>query len=654
MCGIAGYSVLDASQSGALIHAMSASIRHRGPDDEGFAFFNRATQAGEAYASTRSPRVVKCELQELRPTHQVSAHHTALAHVRYSIIGPGAGGHQPMWSSCSNVCLTFNGEVYNYVELREELAARGMVFRGDSDTEVLLAGYLAWGEEVFERVNGFFAVALYDRRKRATLLARDRLGKAHLYLKRDRNGTVFWASEIKALIAAGVVSNDCIDTRAVADFIFFNRRDQRGTLWADVEDFPPGHLAWVAPQRVFRPQAYWMLPHGRLRRADLSQREAAHGLRERLVEALRIRLRADVPIGFELSGGMDSSALVGLAAADLDARFSAYTIDFDTPGASETGYARQVAARYPNHIEHRVLRPTKMSFWEDADRFVWEQEEPFHAPNLHANQQLRRTLKAEGAHVVISGSAGDELLAGYASDYLAPFLRHLLARGEMSRFLQELYRNTELSAWRAVKRLLADLLLSEGARILYAKKRSGEGALLAKVVSEDVASASKGIVSPASDKSFSTRVRANMTYRKMNYWLRSGAKANYGIPIEARAPFLDFRVVEYCMQLPPEYLIVDGWHKHLLRMAVDDILPRDVVWRRNKMGFPFPWTEWLVASRRVVERNLKGIDCPYVRGHKLMEAYENLASRAPTTLWRLISVSLWWRRVVERREILAS
>ena len=137
----------------------------------------------------------------------------------------------------------------------------------------------------------------------------------------------------------------------------------------------------------------------------------------------------------------------------------------------------------------------------------------------------------------------------------------------------------------------------------------------------------------------------------MNYWLRSGAKSDYGIPIESRAPFLDYHVVEYCCQLPPEYLISGGWHKHVLRLAVEDYLPEQVVWRRQKMGFPFPYREWLISSRSVAEKNSIGIDCPYINTKTLFAHYDDFVKIAPVTLWRLLSILLWWRRVIENREI---
>lgn len=653
MCGLAGYVTFGSSlESGARIARMAGSIAHRGPDDEGFVLANSRTGEHVDLIGRRSNAQLQGRMQNILGTE--FSHDIGLAHCRYSIIDLSPHGHQPMWSLCQTACITFNGEIYNYVELREELRELGCVFRTGSDTEVFLQGYLEWGEGVFRKLNGFFAVAIYDARKRAVLLARDRLGKAHLYLARESNKSVFWASEIKALIAAECMDKTNIDISVVSDFVIFGRRDRAGTFWSDAEDFPVGHFAWIDKGGKWTPTRYWGLPPSRWKMSDISRSEAALGLRDVLSDALRIRMRADVPIGFELSGGMDSSALVGLAAGHLGYRLTSYTIQFNEEHSNEEHFARAVSEYYPNQIDYRVIRQPDTNFWDEADCFVWLQEEPFHAPNLHTNQYLRRMIKADGADVVITGAAGDEVLAGYSHDYLIPYLRYLLGKPDWGRFYNEISMNTEISMSRSLRGLIIREFLSEESYLRLAQWARGEMRLLHEVLAPVVSKVQSRLLSKSDEKTFHGVTLANMTYRKMNYWLRSAAKADYGIPIESRAPFLDYKVVEYCCQLPPEYLIWDGWHKHLLRLAVKDYLPEKIVWRRKKMGFPFPFREWLVAGRAVVEKNARDIDCPYIDTKALFAHYEKFIEIAPVTLWRLISVILWWRRVIEDRNIFAS
>jgi asparagine synthase (glutamine-hydrolysing) len=448
------------------------------------------------------------------------------------------------------------------------------------------------------------------------------------------------------LIAAGHVHHDSIDIASIADFVLFNRRDRGGTFWRDAQDFPPAHFAWIDDSCILRPIRYWALPAGRLSVKDLSENEASTGLANILADALNVRLRADVPVGFELSGGMDSSALVGLAAGRLQRNFKTYTIEFEEAHSNEEPYARALANRYRTNIDYRVIKPPREEFWLEANDFVWLQEEPFHAPNLHTNQRLRREMKADGAHVVITGAAGDEMLAGYPADYQIPYLRHLLGSANISGFVTELFANTEVNPRQAIKSLMIDMLLSQEQRALAGKRRSGELRMLNSILAPAVFNSPLNNPSTRAENSFHGRTLANMTHRLMNYWLRSGPKADYGIPIETRAPFLEF-----CTQLPPEYLIHHGWHKHVLRKAVEPYVPSEVVWRRNKMGFPFPYREWLLASRPIVEKNIGDVDCPFISVGAFRDNYDRMVSIAPVTLWRVLSILLWWRRVIEERSI---
>ena len=649
MCGLAGYLAAQA-RSATLVMDMAAAIAHRGPDDEGFVLADVVGRQHHTFASHKSPAVIQQQYPVLQDGSAAPMHQLAMAQVRYSIIDLSAHGHQPMWSACGRYCITFNGEIYNYLELRDALKAAGRVFATQSDTEVLLQAYMQWGEQMFERLNGFFAFALYDVQRQQVLLGRDRIGKAHLYLAQKAE-SVHWASEIKALIQAGQVDTRAVDVGSVADFLIYSRRDRAGTFWQEVMDFPPGHYAWVGLDCKVEPVRYWALPTARKTTQDLSLEEAATGLRELLMDALALRLRADVPIGFELSGGMDSSALVGLAAGAMGRKIRTYTIKFNEAHSDEEPYARAVAQRYPDLIDYTVIRPPQDEFWQAANRFVWEQEEPFHAPNLHTSQAMQRLIKQHGAHVVITGAAGDEMLAGYAGDYTGPFLRHLLGKGDLAGFWHALNANTEITPLQSLKGLLWDALWSQEQRAIMGKRKMGEYGLLQSVLTPGVLAAPIKGMSDAAENSFHGRTVANMTHRLMNYWMRSGMKSAYGIPIEPRAPFLDFRVVEYCTTLPPEYLIHDGWHKYVLRKAVEPFLPAEVVWRRSKMGFPFPYREWLTASKPVVLANVVGLDCPFIHLPALVQNYDRFITVAPVTLWRLISVLLWWKRVVEGNKL---
>jgi asparagine synthase (glutamine-hydrolysing) len=259
---------------------------------------------------------------------------------------------------------------------------------------------------------------------------------------------------------------------------------------------------------------------------------------------------------------------------------------------------------------------------------------------------MQKLIKNDGAGVIMSGAAGDEVLAGYSYEYLTPFLSYLLTSGKLREFYTEIVSNSERSAISSLKDLSVSMFLNSEQRQWLKMHRKGELDLIEKTVSHGVMESARAIERYRCDERFVGRVRDNLTHRLMNYWLRSSAKSVYCIPVELRAPFLDYEVVEFCSHLPPEYLIKKGWHKYLLRRAMVSDLPKEVVWRRNKMGFPFPISEWLVESKTIIGKNICDVDCPFVKSGALMAEYDNLVAVAPLTLWRIVMVALWWRRVV--------
>lgn len=645
MCGITGYFLKNGffEDTGQSVR-MTRCIRHRGPDDEGFVFIN-----------THSGRVLNCSGAEsdtrmhirlpLAEEHSRGfAHDLAFSHRRYSIVDLSPSGHQPMWDWEEEICISFNGEIYNYVELRSELVRKGHRFQTQSDTEVILRAYREWGMDAFPRLNGPWAIALYDKRSNGLLLSRDRIGKVPLYYA-VRDEVLYFSSEIKAIREVCGDGAFPVREQAVDDYIVHGWRDIDGTFWSGIEDFPPASFAWVAPDLSLKKEAYWRLPSERLTRNSISISSAVNGLRDLLEDAIRIRLRADVPVAFELSGGMDSSSLVALTAARFDGRISTYTVKFDEKHSDEEPYARTLYERYRDRIDYHIIRPGKEDFWADADTFFHVEEEPFHAPNLFTNQALRRMIKNDGIRVVIAGSAGDEVLAGYAAEYFIPFLNYLLMSGQAGRFVRELRLSSEFTALRSLESLFKNIFPRSLVNAYRERKTVA--------VIQDVYRRPSGIKRRSGKaKGLSQRMRDNMTVWLMNYWLRSGNKASFGIPIEPRSPFLDYRVVDFAFTLPPEYLIRNGWHKWILREATKDLLPNDIVWRRQKMGFPFPWQEWLLWSRGTVELNLRDMNCPYVERHALMKGYGQLAGKNPMLLWRVICLALWWRKMIEKKPIL--
>ncbi len=648
MCGLVGYFSPTRTRTalGPLAEAASL-IRHRGPDDEGYAAFDLASGVHRSWSGPDSPRPVRDRLPELGSASGMP-HNLALGFRRFSIVDLTPAGHQPFWNQSRTLCLTFNGEIYNYVELREELSAAGRMFKTRSDTEVLLAVLEKWGPDGLDRLNGPFALALLDTARERLFLARDRIGKSPLYWA-VTGETLFWASEIKSILLLAGRETFGINRQAVHDYLKHGWRDlDHGTFWDGVRTLSPA--CWVEldlragiDERALLDgaNAYWRVPAQRLQPGEISFDEARRTFFDLFSDAVRLRLRADADVAFGLSGGLDSSSIVSVAASGAAPRsIATYTVKFDDPAVDEEPFARQVRDRWPEALDYHVYRPENTDFWARADDFVWLQEEPFHSPNLELNQAYYRQMRADGFRVLIGGAAGDELLAGYP-EYFYPLLVHLLQQGRWLPLAANVAGYTE----QPLARTAADTAAQLWRRV---SGRSGgvyPGADLRRYYRDDPEHYSVHDMGPP--RSFNERMIGNMTQWKMNYWMRSGNKATMGVPIEPRAPFLDHRLVEFAFTLPPEYLVRRGWLKYILRRSAEPLLPREVAWRRKKTGFPFNDRSWLADARPVAEGHLRAAaDNPFIDPTPVIADYDRLTGERPEFLWRCISLCLWWRRVI--------
>jgi asparagine synthase (glutamine-hydrolysing) len=596
MCGVGGF-VLRAPVGNAAARAghFLAALRQRGPDDEGVALIDR---------------------------EDAGAPDVALAHTRYAIIDLSARAHQPFSSADGSLIAAYNGEIYNYIELRDELRALGVMFRTESDTEVLVEGYRVWGRELWRRLNGFWAVAMYDVRRRAVVFSRDRIGVAPLYF-RETDQALLFASTIRPLLSR----SDEIDADVARGFIAHGLKDFDGsTFYRDVRSMPAA-AELVLPRGAFRMTDaerfdYWRFPATRWTTADLSLDEAAARVRTTLTRAVELRLRADVPVAFELSGGLDSSSIVAAAATLRSAPVTTYTIS--VPGRDEEPFARLLRDRYA--LDYHVLRGDENRFDDDGDTFDAIMEEPYHSPNSFTAWQMRRAMKAEGVAVVVSGSGGDETLAGYEYEFWSAASRELNATGARGHALRH------AAAMRFGSSARAKLTVAE---TIGAIKRA-IGVEKASTAPRETRAAR--YVGGYESLSFHERSLYQFAVAQLPYYLRNNDHLTMSIPLEHRFPFLDVDMVELGLQMPIEYLYRDGWSKYVLRRAMEKLLPDAVVWRREKMGFPFPLTDFLAkrktsfddAARRAV-----------AAGFADAFDWNQLIASDPVRLWRIVSTGRW-------------
>lgn len=628
MCGIAGIIDLDRKPvEPALLLAMNQAIAHRGPDDEGYVLIDQASSRVRHYSGLTSPADIRNRFPLLRSGLGAHGFNIGLSHRRFSIIDLSSAGHQPFFDPKQEYCVVFNGEIYNYLEVRDELIAKGFTFQTGSDTEVLLAAYKCWGTHCFEKLNGFWALALYDSKKHSLLLSRDRIGKKPLYWTKV-GSRVYFASEIKALLRIPeIYQRRRVNEASASDWLVYDIKDlDFSTCFDGIHSLPSASWSMVDESFPAHSTQFWKVPQERLREKDISIDESCSRLREACEDAVRIRLRCDVPLSVELSGGLDSSVVLALAAQVYPGKITSYTIRFPEEEYNEEPFARSVAQRYG--VDYRVLDSPTENFWCQILPFTYLQEEPYHSPNMHTSQVTWSHMRASGTKVLLSGSAGDENFAGY-NVYFSSHQRDNLMGGRVDRYLRNALLNSEAES--RLASLSAPMIeLSKEAIKRYAPRK-----LVSRFRTEGWPFYFTGKRYPRSlyPMSASQALHAYMTNLLMPYWLRSGDKVVMGMPIEPRCPLLDYRVVELAFRLPVTYLIRNGWRKWILRKAMEDLLPQDVVWRKTKMGFPFPYERFQSENNAIMETILDRASNPFVDLSQKQSLKNN---------WKAMSFVLWY------------
>ncbi|MGE5477363.1 MAG: asparagine synthase (glutamine-hydrolyzing) [Bacteroidales bacterium] len=604
MCGIVALLCVGTDIEPAALDRMRDRLAHRGPDGAGS--WITATPAGAV----------------------------GLAHRRLSIIDIGQGGHQPKLSDDGRCAITFNGEIYNYIELREELRAAGFVFHTNSDTEVLLNAYRAWGTDCLPRLNGMFAFALWDHDKQELFVARDRFGEKPLYVTRvGRNGWAF-ASEMKALLAHPAV-DDTLNHEYLVRFL-------GGTPPLADETTPFAAIRRLAPATALRLAAdgrelaqwrHWtptFAPSLRgTPRAKLAERFS-----ELLDHSLKLRLRSDVGIAATLSGGLDSSVLVAAMAASGNSTFVRQTFSArfdDMPAISEGEYIDLMNQRLG--LDGHGVTPQPDRLADECMKLHWHQELPFGSTSMYLEWSVMRLARENGVKVLVNGQGPDELLGGYQT-YFPYYQFDMAAR----RKLLTLVRNT----WAMARRL-------EAARKRYGNAESRVPVDVMATMKDAVRAAfsgqkrdfprREGVPSSDGGNTFRHLIADGTLYTALPEQLHSADANSMAFGIESRCPFLDNDLVDFCTQLPEEALIHDGWQKHIMRLAGHPSLPDEVRWRADKIGFAGPQIQWLKQGvPDWVEANLADSLVSDVLGQDnatVLADWEAIKQGRSTTSWRV-------------------
>ncbi|MBU0468980.1 MAG: asparagine synthase (glutamine-hydrolyzing) [Candidatus Omnitrophica bacterium] len=635
MCGISGYILKEENSNNSLIVSkLLEPIKHRGPDDEGVGLISRKDSTFKLFKTDSTVGPLAADLPHYSNNDQKFNHDLAFIHTRFSIIDLTSAGHQPFMSQDKSIIAIFNGEIYNYIELRNELKSEGVTFKTSSDTEVLVEGYRIWGKSLWTKMNGFWAIALYDFNTNKVILSRDRIGVAPLYYRITDKGFYF-SSTIQALIN---ISPSDIDPNLDSIFGYLQTgiKDQdNSTFYSDINSLPAASTIEFelnsCDYNRSRIIEFWDLPNSRLSTHDISFGQAVKEFRDIFFNAVDIRLRADVKIAFELSGGLDSSSVVAAAAELRNSDITTYTASLKD--ADEEPFARSILKIYK--IDYNVIRDIEDDFVKDFGYFSKVMEEPYDNPNAYTHHKMLQKMKSKGAHVVITGAGGDEVLAGYEASFWPKAYKELKAGG---------FRSFVFADWYEFKRRFKTLNSSIDMLKHYVslpKRR------INNLFHNDSHPSYKQVDTSASkyqqlynNLSFHGQSIYHFKTALLPFYMRSSDHFTMGIPIEHRFPLLDHRIVSFGLKMPIQYLFNNGWTKYLLRKAMEPYLPKKIVWRRKKMGFSFPYKIFFQkhkSSFKPLINSLSKIDI-MLRDD---ESYESLLENDPVLLWRYLSVAIW-------------
>jgi asparagine synthase (glutamine-hydrolysing) len=640
MCGIAGLigpQKRDGVQG--VSEALLRLLSHRGPDDHGWLLSSpRDFQLGRGVPPSFDAEALLC-------------------HRRLSILDLTEAGWQPMGIADGRFFIVFNGEIYNFLELRSELEFLGHVFQSHSDTEVLLHALMEWGTKALPRLIGMFAFALLDRRERRLMLARDFFGIKPLYYAATPLGFAF-ASEIKALLSLTGLSRR-VNPRRLYDYLATGLTDHgRETMFAGIHQLPAAHYLEINLDAVggSEPVRYWNIDlHDRI---DISYPEATAQVRELFLQSVKLHLRSDVPVGAALSGGIDSSSIVG-AMRQLEPKLELHAFSYiaDTNDLSEEKWV-DLAAERAGAVLHKI-HTTPDELVEDLEQLVYQQDEPFGSTSIYAQHLVFRRARASGVTVMLDGQGADEMLGGYRT-YLAARLASLVRQGHWIRAVQFLKHIRRLPGSGGLVRILLQMI---GCLVPAGCKRLGKQLLQKSVVpawlnaeyfqrhGEVMFNGQWTMHNCPSADLLRQKLHATLMETSLPMLLRYEDRNSMAHSIESRVPFLIPSLAEFLLRLPEEYLIgPDGTSKRIFRDATRGFVPDAILDRKDKIGFATPEQRWLTVLRPWAERILHSDtarDIPAFRSEGLHEEWRQMMEgkrRFDFRAWRWVNLIRWAER----------
>ena len=656
MCGIAGIYDLRGEVKPQQVREMTSTLRHRGPDDEGFFLMNTKKRNVLACGGADTPPCLNLPRIE---NHFGKSFDLVLGFRRLSILDLSPAGHQPMGNEDGSLWILHNGEIYNYVEIRKELERMGHRFITQTDTEVILHAYEEWGTDCLKRFNGMWAFAILDLKKNKIFCARDRAGVKPFYYTFNGQRFVF-ASEIKALLALDEIAPQPND-QIVADYLFSGVIDHtQETFFKNIYQLRGGEYLLFEKNRVMV-KSYWDIEPKEVRLTKES--DYVEQFYELLEDSIRLRLRSDVPVGTCLSGGLDSSSIVCLANKLMfdgqiidpklvGQRQKTFSSCFENHAYDERGFIKLVIDQ--TGADKNYVFPEAENLSKDLTKLIWHQEEPFGSTSIYAQWNVMKLAKELNVTVLLDGQGGDELLAGYIPAFYHLFAS-LLRRGHLGRFVKELNEFRTKHGMR-----LPQLSIGMISALISPRGKFN----LRRMTKNGIEWANKDFLRhylrPFTGSNKFKDTLNNYLYQAFRFVALPGLlhyedRNSMAFSLEARLPFLDFRLVEYLFSLPPEQKIGKGVSKVVLRNAMKGILPEEVRNRKDKMGFATPEDIWfrtvlkntingIINSKSFSERGFFDMDKVKKAFDKHCEGKINISFM----IWRWVNLEMWFKTFIDR------
>ena len=618
MCGICGIYYFDASQTVVRdqIDKMNDMMVHRGPDAAGIFIHNNI----------------------------------GMGHRRLKIIDL-EGGIQPMYSEDHNIVVVFNGEIYNFKEIRLKLESKGYKFQTNSDTEVIIYAYIEYGEVCVEYFRGMFGIAIYDKRHNRLLLIRDRLGIKPLYFFKD-NSQIIFSSEIKPLLQV-IKNRPAVNLESLDFYMSVGYVPGKDTMFGGIKKLLPGHTLLIENDNL-RFNCYWDIEDKSENKIDFKQ--VIDEFEELVRESVKLRMLSDVPLGAFLSGGLDSSAIVSMMSEYSESPVKTFSVGYhNDPASNELGYARIIADHFKTEHHEFYLEP--MDFFNSIDTLINYTEEPIVESAAIALYQLSKLAK-EHVTVILSGEGGDEILAGYPLHKIMPKVDklHTIAKFIPSSIIGYISGHSEK------KKKYADWIQLPLNKRYQSISNDVTNSIKREMYNNDEliksAQQTEKYFSDLFERITSASNLGKMTYTDIKSWLADDLlvkadKMTMAASLELRVPLLDHKLVEYTSNLPDQYRLNNGQGKYLLKKLMEKYIPEEIIYRK-KQGFPVPIANWFRTSLYERTREILLDNTSLDRGYfkptyieKTLQNHRDGKEDLSRRIFSLLNLELWHRKYID-------